>query len=100
MDKAFSPTDDTRSAPRYALNLPVGFDGGTGVTHDLSSGGVFFTCDKNVTVGSRISLTITLQGAQGDVPITLYCRGPVLRVDDSGDQMGIAVQFEDCQIKS
>jgi PilZ domain len=50
----------------------------TGVTRNISSGGVLFTSEKEPDVGSSIEYVITL-GGPSDQSVNLRCIGKVVR---------------------
>ena len=89
-----------RLAPRFPVDLPVEFDGGVGVTRDLGASGVFFTCERGLTPGSRIDFTIVLDGLNQNRPLRLRCSGEVVRVETSGSTVGIAAKIEEYTIKT
>ena len=81
-----------RKEDRVSQTLPVKVlnDQGKGVTHDLSPSGVYFETDKHYKVGSTISMTIDL----GDPPgALLRCAGTIVRVEDRGSKVGVAVHI-------
>jgi len=69
----------------------------SGITRDLSASGAFFYCERAPELGSEIELLLTLPPklAGGDTANVL-CRGRVVRVEPSGDDLsvGVAVEFE------
>jgi PilZ domain-containing protein len=69
----------------------------SGITRDLSTSGAFFYCERAPELGSEIELLLTLPPklAGGDTANVL-CRGRVVRVEPSGDDLsvGVAVDFE------
>ena len=72
---------DLRKAPRYPMDAPVEFAGGSGVTRDLSTTGVYFVCDNPMQVGARVSLTIVLDDNLADMPVRMDCVGTVVRIE-------------------
>ncbi len=57
--------------------------GKSGETRNMSSSGVLFSADANVTVGDPIEYLITLPVPQGTVPeVRLRCMGKVIRQAD------------------
>jgi PilZ domain-containing protein len=69
----------------------------SGISRDLSTSGAFFYCERAPELGSEIELLVTLPPklAGGDTANVL-CRGRVVRVEPSGDDLrvGVAVEFE------
>jgi hypothetical protein len=85
---------DLRRAPRYPMEAPVEFAGGTGVTRDLSTSGVYFTCDQPMRVGARLSLAIMLDDTMADTQLRTEYEGTIVRVDEKDGKMGIAVRID------
>jgi len=58
--------DERRSSPRYQVQVEVGLQTEsnfyTGLTQDLSGGGVFVATNQIRTVGERIKVLLTLPG--------------------------------------
>lgn len=88
---------DHRIDPREAVSLPVQLDGGSvGMTRDISASGVFLETDIQHQVGSRIDLEIALETPGG--PIHLKAVGQVVRVDQKGARVGLAIRLVDSQL--
>jgi hypothetical protein len=68
------------------MSLPVRFPGGTGVTRDVSTSGVYFLSEGSFEEGQQVSLTITLQHADPAGPLEVTCRGRVVRAE--GPEVG------------
>jgi hypothetical protein len=83
--------EERRVNQRFAIHLPVHFRvslkgassrWGTGVTIDVSSGGVSFRCRRPLPVGSHIEMLIDWPAKFDDVyPIDLQSTGFVVRSD-------------------
>ena len=75
----------------------VRFLGGSGVTRDLSTTGLFFLADRPFDVGQPVELSITFEHADPENPTELTCRGRVCRVEErrpepgGGTVVGVAV---------
>jgi PilZ domain len=88
---------ERRSAPRHHLVALVTFPGGSGLTRDLSTTGLFFLTDRPFALGQRVQLSITLEHADPESPTELTCRGRVCRVErqmpepPGGTAVGVAV---------
>lgn len=76
------------------MDVPVEFAGGTGVTRDLSSTGVYFTCATPMRVGARLALTIIVDDTLADRPVRMDYDGTVVRVDSVGGNVGVAVKLD------
>jgi hypothetical protein len=89
---------DQRAVRRFALQLPVSVKTAAGQnvntvaeSRDVSSHGICFFCDAAVEQNSPIDFTVTLPAeVTMTEPITVRCRGTVLRVDDQGGHYQVA----------
>jgi hypothetical protein len=98
MREARAPVE-RRSAPRHRAVAPVRFPGGTGVTRDLSTTGLFFrTDDGSFELGQLVELSVTLGHADPEGPLEMICRGRVCRVEQpkpgraGATSVGVAVE--------
>jgi PilZ domain len=82
---------DRRKAPRFQVALPVELPEGTGITRNLSTCGVFFETDRVFVVEEVIQFALVLEHIDPSRPVRLQCRGQVVRVEQCGDIMGVAV---------
>jgi hypothetical protein len=98
---------DRRTARRYELSLPVIVRAPmdkeaatlTGKTRDISTRGVYFTIDNNVSAGADLNLTVILPAeVTGGTEVFVRATGKVIRVDQhsgNGDQkVDVAAVFE------
>lgn len=81
---------EKRRAPRHLGALPVELEGGKGITRDFSSSGIFFETDRSFSPGQPIEFTIMLEHADPAGPIRMKCRGEIVRVEESGQKIGVA----------
>ncbi len=81
-----------RQSPRYFLSWPVGFEGGHGVTRDMSTSGVCFETSQFIDIGSYIRFFIFPRQVTG-APERLDCEGVVVRVAPSAQGYGISVSL-------
>jgi len=72
------------------MSVPVRFPGGTGVTRDVSTSGVYFLSEGSFEEGQQVSLTITLQHVDSEGPLDVICRGRVVRAE--GPEIGTGAQ--------
>jgi hypothetical protein len=82
---------DRRRAPRFRLELLVEWDRGTGITRDVSAGGVFFVTEQLFSPGDPLECALVLAHLDPDHPIRLHCRGQVVRVEPVDGKTGVAV---------
>jgi hypothetical protein len=84
---------EKRAIRRFALELPVTVTATSGEqveatakTRDVSSHGICFYCDSAMEHKSAIEFVLTLPAEiTMTEPISVRCRGTVVRVDGSGD---------------
>jgi len=81
---------EQRQEPRHPGKLPVQLESGVGVTRDFSSSGVFFETDRSFTPGQPIEFTLVLEHIDPQRPVRLKCRGEIIRVEESGQKIGVA----------
>ena len=77
-------------ATRHKGALPVELKEGKGITRDFSSSGIFFETDKSFTPGQSIEFTIMLEYVGPKGPVSMKCRGEIVRVEESGPKIGVA----------
>lgn len=82
---AMSTFSEHRRTRRFTLQLPLSIrqPGGehtpfTGITQNISSGGVLFTADREADLGSPIEYIVTLNSSAPE-PVNLRCVGKVVR---------------------
>ena len=98
---------DRRTARRYDLSLPVIVRAAddkeaaslTGKTRDISTRGVHFTIDNNLSAGTELDLTMILPAkVTGGTKVFIRATGKVIRVNKrsgNGDQkVDVAALFE------
>lgn len=75
-------------------------------TRDISSNGVFFYVNRDLTPGSRIEMIVMLPEELGEGKRAwVCCRGRVVRVEVNtgaeaagANSFGIAAEFDDCSV--
>ncbi|SRR5712692_9517193 len=98
---------ERRSARRYDLSLPViirvPLDSETqsrnGNTRDISTRGVYFTVDQDLTAGAELDITLTLPAEiTRGTEVFVRAQGKVVRVEkkqnDGHDHIGVAAVIE------
>jgi len=72
------PQNNRRAEHRYPVTVEVTFESEhnffTGLTHDLSGGGLFVATHQTLSVGERIRLTFTLPGFAEPIEILTEVR--------------------------
>lgn len=98
---------DRRNARRYDLSLPVLIrvpverDARDGKTRDISTRGVYFIVENNLTAGAELDLTMTLPAeVTGGTEVFIRAIGKVVRVEKtSGDgRHGVAALIQRYEI--
>lgn len=102
---------ERRTARRYDLSLPVMIrmpieqevSSRTGKTRDISTRGVYFLVDNNLSAGTELDLTMTLPAeVTGGSEVFIRAIGKVVRVEnrpETGDQrVGVAAVIERYEI--
>jgi hypothetical protein len=92
-----APDNEQRREERVPASLPVGLDGGSGVTRDVSASGIFFETDASYAAGSHIRFTVAIGTPGGDM--VLSCQGEIVRVEHLGAKVGVAVRITESSIR-
>jgi hypothetical protein len=100
-------TNERRSSRRYDLSLPVIIrvplekeaSSRKGKTRDISTRGIYFTVDQDLSVGAEVDLTITVPAeGTGGKEVFLRAKGKVLRLEKTPEsgfpQVGVAAVIE------
>jgi hypothetical protein len=81
---------EERREPRHKGKLPVELESGKGITRDFSGSGIFFETDRSFSPGQPIEFTLILEHIDPERPVRLKCLGEIIRVEDSGQKIGVA----------
>jgi len=98
MTKAIPPIQARRKHERVVAEMPVRHEGSLGTTRNVSASGVFFEIDSSMAVGSEISFEIDMQTNLG--PMTMKCQGLVVRTEQKGSRIGVAVRMTDSRLEA
>ena len=96
---------ETRQARRFPLQLPVAVIGKTTLdrtkTENISAGGVLFSVDSDVEVGSQIALSIRMPGEVLGAPqdVVVNCTGRVVRSSRELRRNSVAVVMDEYDIE-
>lgn len=85
-------------SPRFPIQRPVAFRlkapgkalEGSGQTVNISSGGVLFETEGEISVGRKIELVVEIGDALGGPPVSMHVQGITLRSRDGA----VAVQIK------
>lgn len=86
-------SEERRRAERYPVEIQIEFDGGAGLTRDVSGLGVYFETQARLDPGDELDFTMVIPDA-----VYVGCRGTVRRVDRRDDALGVAVSIEEYRL--
>jgi len=98
MNQTHATRTERREAPRFDVTLEVKFDGGRGLTRDVSASGMFFTTELPFRVGAPIRCTLVLEHAHPGNRREVTCEGVVVRVQPGAQTNGVAVSIDSSDI--
>jgi hypothetical protein len=84
---------DRRSAPRYPITLPIEWEMGAGIIHNMSATGAFFKTKRLLSVGALITFFLGREQPQEDIPFYLHGQGKIARIEPYDWQWGIGLCF-------
>lgn len=88
-----------RRAERIDVALPVRLANRTGLTRNISVGGIYFEMDAAAEAGSEISFDVEMETPLGRM--TLRCNGRVVRTEQQNDgRTGVAVKMTDSKLEA
>jgi hypothetical protein len=85
--------DERRRAERRPIEIPVEFNGGTGLTRDVSTSGVYFTATHPIHLPQEFPIILIFH-KDLDVPVRLSCHASLVRVSIDGEEVGVAVRID------
>ena len=88
---------EKRASQRVPVEMPVHIGQEKTVTHDVSSGGIYFLADHPFAEGRGLSFSLDFDYALPGKPLKLGFQGEVVRVDQSGHKFGIAAKITTLQ---
>ena len=87
-----------RRAKRIPAVMPVRLaSAGKGVTRDISASGIFFATESEYMPGKSIYMTIDFMTPAGK--LHYICQGVIVRVEQSGARVGVAVKISDSLLR-
>lgn len=92
--KAFVPG---RKEERFQTELPVRFEGGEGVTRDVSANGVYFVTDAALELGQVVKFTMEFANFP-DGPIVVNCVARVVRLE-KGTRRGVGTAISSFEFR-
>ena len=86
---------EKRATQRIEMEIPIQLGEGTGVTRDVSLSGIYFVTEEPADEGTRLRFTIEFEYVVPGRPLHLDCSAHVLRVEQQGNEHGVAARIED-----
>ena len=83
-----------RKSERIILDVPISVEDTIGTTRDISGSGIYFTSEASFQVGGVIRFSLRLEHALPNQPLRIKCQGHVVRVEDLGEQHGVAATID------
>ncbi|MFZ4478682.1 MAG: PilZ domain-containing protein [Rhodoferax sp.] len=81
----------THRSKRYRTELSTTVNGVSGLTHNVSTTGLYILQDQQCETGSRIDFWVDLDTPGGK--LKLCCEGEVIRVDKVEQRFGIGIRI-------
>ena len=88
---AMDPPDEKRQAQRYPIAAAVRWEGGEGVTENISGSGVYFVTPQRLELDESVRLTLILP--RESIPLTAH--GTVVRIERKGEGAGVAAHLDE-----
>ena len=82
---------ERRRTPRHDVTLPVGFEGGTGITRDVNEYGICLETDQPLAQGRPIVVSLMFRNVDAGEPWRVVGIGDVVRVEEEGARFVVAV---------
>jgi hypothetical protein len=83
-----------RKSERIILEVPISVGDTIGTTRDISSNCIYFTSEASFQVGGVIRFSLSLDRVLPDRSLRIKCQGHVVRVEDLGEQNGVAATID------
>jgi hypothetical protein len=78
-----------RKDERFKTELPLKFEGGTGVVRNVSASGIYFVTDAALQEGQPVEFTLEFENFPSS-PIAVNCIARIVRVEQQGARTGVA----------
>src|SRR5207245_9174332 len=88
------PLHARRRARGYSLDIPVEFEGGTGVTRNVSQTGVLFATAQEAKVGDLVDFNLILGEHDAGWKCRIACIASVVRVSHVGGGWLVAADIQ------
>jgi len=85
---------ERRRARRYRVDLPVEFEGGKGVTRNVSQTGVLFATDREAKIGDLVDFSLVLGEHDAGWKCRIACIASVVRVTQLGRGWLVAADIQ------
>jgi len=89
---------EKRQGERVDAAFAVRLGQASGVTRNVSASGIYFETQAALSVGGRINFAVDLEIAGAGM--VLSCLGEIVRIDQRGDQQGVAIRILDSALSA
>ncbi len=89
--------DEKRASQRIHFEMPVYIGQEKSVTHDISSGGIYFLTDHPIAEGVDLNFSLDFEYALPGKLIKLGFQGKVVRIDQNDGKFGVAAKIKNFQ---
>jgi len=89
---------EKRLGERVEAAFAVRLGDASGVTRNVSASGLYFETQAALSVGGRINFAVDLEIAGASM--VLSCLGEIVRIDQRGDQQGVAIKILDSTLSA
>jgi hypothetical protein len=89
--------DEKMSSVRLQVEIPVYIGQEETITRDVCYSGVYFLTDQSFVVGDDLNFLLEFPYALPGKKNKLDCQGEVVRVEQRGKKLGIAVKINNSQ---
>jgi PilZ domain len=81
-----------RKEERFQTELPIRFESGEGVAHNVSANGIYFVTDAALEEGQPVKLTMEFRDFPSG-PIVVNCVARVVRLEEQGTRRGVGASI-------
>jgi hypothetical protein len=86
---------ERRREKRVRVAVPVWIGQKSGITRDISQSGFYFLTDQKLTPGVDFRFALELDYIFPGEPVYIDCIAKVLRIEPSGDKLGVAASISE-----
>lgn len=86
---------DNRREERFALEVPVLLESGTGMTRDISQSGIYFVTDQLLQPNGIVRFSVKLDHVRAGKAVRFDCQGRILRIEPADGKFGVAASISE-----